>query len=141
MNIIKEKLKSNKGFTMQDLIFALMIIMIFVGVIGSIFVSIYSVKADTLVDSMATIYAIKMLEYMDKINYEKVSEENKSKLISEMQRKFDIPSSYKISLDVTKYRTSLGNDDYVRIIKLKMDYTFKDKARQLVFDTIKVKEL
>lgn len=141
MNIVKEKLKSNKGFTIQDLIFALMIIMIFVGVIGSLFVSVYTVKADTKVDSLATIYAIKMLEYMDKVTYDKVSEENKSRLISEMRRTFNIPISYKISLDITKYKPSWDNEDYVRIIKLRMDYTFNNKDRQFVFDTIKVKEL
>lgn len=141
MNIVKEKLKSNKGFTIQDLIFALMIIMIFVGVIGSLFVSVYTVKADTKVDSLATIYAIKMLEYMDKVTYDKVSEENKSRLISEMRKTFNIPISYKISLDITKYKPSWDNEDYVRIIKLKMDYTFNNKDRQFVFDTIKVKEL
>lgn len=141
MNIVKEKLKSNKGFTIQDLIFALMIIMIFVGVIGSLFVSVYTVKADTKVDSLATIYAIKMLEYMDKVTYDKVSEENKSELISEMKSTFNIPSTFNISLDIKKYTTSLGNEDYVRIIKLRMDYTFNNKDRQLVFDTIKVKEL
>ena len=141
MNIIKEKLKSNKGFTIQDLIFSLMIIMISIGAIGSLFVYVYEVKSDTQVDYIATIYAIKMLEYMDKVTYDKVSEENKSQLISEMKSTFDIPSTFNISLDIKKYTTSLGNEDYVRIIKLKMDYTFKNKDKQLVFDSVKVKEL
>ena len=141
MSTIKDKLKTNKGFTLQDLIFALMAIMLFVGVIGSVYVSLYKVKLDTQTSSLATIYAIKMLEYMDKINYDKITQEDEEKLVNDMKREFSVPSSFDVSLNVTQYTPGWSTEDYVKFLRLSIKNTINEEENELVFEKIKVKEL
>ena len=133
--------KSNKGFTLQDLILAIMILMLFVGTVGSLFISVYQVNADSKVDALTTIYAIKILEYIDKINYEEVTEAKKASLISKMQTELDIPNSLRVSLNITNYNPDWSSKDYVKQVRLIIDYTFNNKDKQLLIDTLKVKEL
>lgn len=138
---LANNLKSNKGFTLQDLVIAIIILMIFVGTVGGLFISIYRVNVDTKVDSLATIYAIKILEYIDKINYDEVTESNKEGLISKMQTELDIPNSLKVSLNITNYNPSWGSEDYVKQVKLTINYNFNKKDKHLSINRLKVKEL
>lgn len=138
---LTNNLKSNKGFTLQDLILAIMILMLFVGTVGSLFISVYQVNADTKVDALTTIYAIKILEYIDKINYEEVTEAKKASLISKMQTELDIPNSLRVSLNITNYNPDWSSKDYVKQVKLTIDYTFNKKDKQISINRLKVKEL
>ena len=66
-------LKSNQGFTMQDLAVAIIILILFAGTIGGIYVSILTVQAETKIDAIVTVYAMQILEDIDRIDYEDVT--------------------------------------------------------------------
>ncbi len=140
MNKIKDQLKSNRGFTIQDLVFAIMILMIFIGVIAGMYISVYRMQADTQIDSIATIYGIKMLEYIDKISFDEVTESNKFKLINKMKEDFSIPDKFNVTLDIQKYTPEWYNKDYVRKVTLSIKYLTGDTESELKFNRIKVKE-
>ena len=140
MNKIKDQLKSNRGFTIQDLVFAIMILMIFIGVITGMYISVYRMQADTQIDSIATIYGIKMLEYIDKISFNEVTESNKFKLINKMKEDFSIPDKFNVTLDIQKYTPEWYNKDYVRKVTLSIKYLTGDTESELKFNRIKVKE-
>ena len=134
---IERRIKSNKGFTMQDLIIAIMILLLFVGTIGGTYLAIYQLQADTKLDSVATLYMIQMLEYKQKIGYDEV--ENGIEEI--LRTQFNIPSRFAIKIDVFSYLPSSNSEDLVKTVKLTMNYIFQEQERNLVITTLKVKEL
>ena len=70
-NIVK-KLKSNKGFTMQDVIIGLVILTVFAGTIAGTYLAIYKTQAQTQATTVASLYGIQILENIDRISYEQV---------------------------------------------------------------------
>lgn len=138
---IRSKLKSNKGFTLEDLAVAILALVIFSGMIGQIYITILTVKLDAEMESVATIYAIKMLEYIDKVNYDKVNTSNKEDLINEMRNTFNIDDTFDVSLDISDYTPSWETEDYIKQIKLTVKYSYEEQENTLSFKSIKVKEL
>ena len=72
MNKLYKKLKSDKGFTMQDVIIGLVILTIFAGTVASSYLAIYKVQAQTQATAVASLYGIQILENIDRISYEQV---------------------------------------------------------------------
>ena len=70
-NIVK-KLKSNKGFTMQDVIIGFVILTVFAGTIAGTYLAIYKTQAQTQATAVASLYGIQILENIDRISYEQV---------------------------------------------------------------------
>lgn len=73
-NIVK-KLKSNQGFTMQDVIIGLVILTMFAGTIAGSYLAIYKVQAQTQATAVASLYGVQILENIDRISYEQVTDE------------------------------------------------------------------
>ena len=69
---IKTKLKSQNGFTMQDIIGACIMITLFVSTIATLMTYVYKTNMETSLTSRMTIYAVEILEDIDKISYELV---------------------------------------------------------------------
>lgn len=135
---IKLNIKSEKGFTMQDLIIAALIITIFVGIIASMMYSVYktNIKAD-LTAQMAT-YAVQILEDIDKISYDEV----KSDLANSYNSKFSIPAGYNIALEVSNYGEGIENvKDVMKIVKLTISYELLGETEEFVVQRLKIKEV
>lgn len=128
-------LKSNKGFTIQDLVIAIVILMAFVGIIGTMFYSIYVINYQTKLTASATYYAVKILEDIDKISYEEVENSLADKYAS------DLPSGYSINLEVTPYENVYFTQNIVKNVKLTVSYTFLGNTEELIIKRIKVKEV
>ena len=140
-SINKKKLincKQEKGFTMQDLIIAIGIILLIGGTISSIYLSIYSIQSDTKLDAIATLYAIQITEYIDKISYEEVTNEID---IDAIKQKFNISNGFKVGVNVTNYEKDGENLDIVKKVKIELSYNIENKDRKIVFNRLKIKEL
>ena len=87
---LRKRIKSNQAFTMQDLVIAIMVLLLFVGTIGGTYLAIYQVQADTKLDSVATLYMIQMLEYIDKIGYDEVT----NGMEETLRTQFAVPSRF-----------------------------------------------
>lgn len=134
---INLNLKSNQGFTIQDLAVAIIILILFAGTIGGIYISILTVQAETKIDSIVTVHAIKILEDIDRIDYEDVQngmEEN-------YQNKFNIPSNMTLHIDVSNYEPEANSKDLIKNVKVTIDYSFRGNEKQFVIESIKVKEV
>lgn len=136
-NMKKHNVKSEKGFTMTDLIIALMLFAIFTGVIGTLMYSSYKINLQTKMAGAATNYAIQILEDIDKIAYEEVIN-GKEK---EYKSKFKIPSGFDLKLEVERYNKETGGDDLIKKVKLTITYQLAEKSEQVVINKLKVKEL
>lgn len=128
-------LKSNKGFTMQDLVIAIIILMAFIGIISTMFYSIYKINYQTKLTANATYYAVQILEDIDKISYEEVENSLADRYVS------DLPSRYSVKLEVTPYKDEDYAQNLVKNVKLTVSYTFLGTTEELIIQRIKVKEV
>lgn len=133
----KINIKSNKGFTIADLAIALIVFVIFTGIIGTLFYSSFKINSQARISAVATNYAIEILEDIDKISYDDVQNGMESKYIEQ----FSIPEGYELSINVQKY--NLGNDkvDLIKKVKLTLSYGMMGDTEQIVIQRLKVKEI
>jgi len=136
MKIIK-RIKLNNGFTMQDLAIAIIILILFAGTIGSIAVSAYKVQTETKIDAVATLYAVQVAEYIDKISYEEVVEGIESTVAQE----FDIPSSFNLDLTISNYTPETGSEDIIKEVVINLKYNFNNSEKNITLERLKIKEL
>ena len=129
--------KSNKGFTLQDVAIEVIAIMAFAGNIGSIFLSIYQLQTDTIIDSSATLYMVQIMERIDKVGYDELTGETIETQIAKMRSDFHIPELYGITLELIPY----GEDDLLKTVKLTLTYTPKNELKSIVVERVKVREL
>lgn len=135
---IKKKLKSQKGFTMQDLIIACLIFTIFAGLIGTLMYNSYYNNLRAELSANMTIYAVKILEDLDKISYEEVQ----TKTGTDYKEQFDIPAGYSVELNISNYGEGVENiEDIMKIINLKISYTLQGETEDFVVQRLKIKEM
>ena len=143
MKLTKKMLKSNKGFTIQDVAIAILAIALFAGVVGSTFVAVYKVQANTKVDATVTLYAIQVAEYLDKISYEEITKEKEASLEKQIVSELNIPDNYiTLDLQIQNYESLQETEtkDLVKTIKITFTYTFLGDTRNIILNRIKVKE-
>lgn len=130
-------LKSNKGFTMYDLIIAIAIFTLFAGIIGYLLVTTFKMQSDTQVDEVATLYAIQIAEYIDKISFDDVNDE----LASSLADKLNIPAKYTVTLQVSDYKPEGETISYVKEVKINVKYSYANEQKNIYFDRLKMKEI
>ena len=131
------KLKSNNGFTMQDLIIAIAIFTLFAGIIGTAMVSTFRVQSDSQVDEVGTLYAIQIAEYIDKISFEEVE----SGMGDSLAKMFDIPSNFTVTVNVSDYKPSGETLSCVKEVDINLEYNFANDSRNIRIQRLKIKEL
>ena len=135
---LKNLIRSNKGFTMQDLAIATLIITIFVGLISTLMYSVYKTNVKTNLTSQMATYAVQILEDIDKIPYEDV----KPELADEYKSDFSIPESFNISIEVSNYGEGVNNvQDIIKIVKLNISYTILNETEEFSIQKLKIKEM
>lgn len=134
----KINIKSDKGFTMEDLTIALLIITLFVGIISTMMYKVYKVNLKADLTSQMVMYAVEILEDIDKIAYEEV----KPELADIYNSKFSIPQGYTIDIQVSNYGEGISNvKDLIKIVKLNISYTFSGEKEEFTVTRLKIKEI
>ena len=135
---LKLNIKSEKGFTMEDLTIALLIITLFVGVVSTMMYKVYKIKLKTDLTSQMVMYAVQILEDIDKIAYEEV----KPELANIYNSKFSIPQGYEIEIQVSNYGEGRANiKDLIKIVRLNISYTFSGEKEEFEVTRLKIKEI
>lgn len=134
---IKLNMASNKGFTMADVVIALIIFSIFTGTIGSFMYSSYKMNLQTKMTGAATNYAMQILEDIDKIAYEEVTNGMETKYIE----KYAIPSGFTLSIDVSNYKEGDDVEDVIKKVRLTISYELAKDGRNIVIERMKIKEM
>ena len=129
------KFKSEKGFTLQDVIAAFIVILIFIGIIATLMVYVYKTNMQTSLTSQMTLYAVQILEDIDKISYEEAQE----KTGEYYKDKFSIPDGFDVQLQFTDYGEE--TEDLIKIVDLKLTYTFQGETTEYNLQKLKIKEL
>lgn len=133
----KLNIKSNYGFTMIDLVIALIIIMIFSGIIGTALYEAFKMNSKTKVSAAALNFVIEILEDIDKITYDEVQNGMESKYMTQ----FSIPSGYNLSINVSNYIEGNETEDLIKIVKLTIEYKMAGNEEKIVIEKIKVREM
>ena len=141
MKVSKNKkfnIKSENGFTMQDLMIAAFLIIIFVSFISTIMYTVVKANIKTDLTAQMTTYAVQILEDIDKISYEEVD----NSLAQTYLNKFSIPSGYDIIIDVSNYGEGLNNvQDVIKIVKLTISYELQGVPEKITIQKLKIKEI
>lgn len=158
-----KKLKEQKGFAGSDAIIALLIISLFAGLIATISYNIYLSNTSVKRMSKATGYIVDVFEYIDKINYDEINEEN---LISYFNNKYyykdngntiktdaevkmkeeqeeNITTPYKAEINIIKYNQTEGNTDkldFVQEITMIVRYRLGNREQKIEMKRIIINE-
>lgn len=133
MKKLRTKVKSNNGFTIQDIIIAMTILVLFTSIIGGTLVSIYKIQAETKLSSAATLYSIQIIENIDKISYDEVINGD----LRTWRTDYGIPEIMNIDLNVSQY----NENDTIKFVKLTISYEFSGETQTLVLEKLKTKEI
>lgn len=123
---IKKILKKNKGIIVSDAIIAILIILLFVGIIATLIVNIVLETTKIKINSGQLNFATEILEYIEELPYENVTEENlidyvnnkNSEQVSAGTTTEGLTTTYKIGIKVENYNQTAGNEGKLDIIKL-----------------------
>ena len=132
------KLKSEKGFTMQDLIVAILIFTIFTGIICTTMYKVYELNVRVSLTAQMTMYAVQILEDIDKISYE----EAQTKTAEQYKEQFSIPAGFKVDLKFSNYKDGEENiQDVIKIVNLSISYDYLDSTENINIQKLKIKEM
>ena len=132
------KIKSENGFTMQDLLVACFIFILFVGLIGTLMYRVYETNIRASLTSQMCIYAVQILEDIDKISYE----DAQSKTGADYKEQFSIPEGFNVELQFTDYGADKAYiEDIIKIVDLKISYTVANQTEEFTVRRLKIKEI
>ena len=140
MKIEKKKkinIASDSGFTITDLAIAIIIFLLFTGIMGSLFYNAFKTERQTQMSGAAINYAIQILEDIDKISYEEVTNDMEESYMS----KFSISSAYNLKIEVTNYNEGNDKEDLIKIVKLTMEYELAGDSENIMIKKLKIKEM
>ena len=133
-----EKLKSNKGISMADVVIALLILIILSGVIGNILYQIAYNNAALRMNAIATDYAVKVAEYIDKIPYENVTNGMQITEINGEQ----IIDKFNVSIEVENYNNDDSNkEDIIKKVIITVNYNILKETKNYKIQKLKIKEM
>lgn len=135
---ILNKLKLNMGATLTDVVVAMLIIMLFTGILTTTFSNIYKNNIHIKMNAIAVDYAIKILEDIDKMPYEEVE----NSLNEEINTKYGDYKNYEAHINIENYNKDDKNkEDIIKIITLTIKYKVLDSDEQYIIKKLKIKEM
>ena len=131
------KFKLNIGATLSDIVISIGIMIILGGTIAGMFYKLYYNTTMIRLNAIAVNYAVSILEDIDKLSYEDVSENVNYKV------KFNIPDNFRVTLNVDKYSDeNLNKEDIIKIVELTIKYSLQDgEEEQFNIKKLKIKEI
>lgn len=131
------KNKLDRGVTLNDLVIAILIIGMFIGILTSSFTQIYKNNIYIKKDEEALYYVVRTLEDIDKMPYEKVQ----NTLNEELTAKYNIDKDY-LTINVENYNKSdTTKQDIIKIVTVTINYKVLGENKQYSVKKLKIKEI
>lgn len=131
---LKEKLKENKGFSSADIVTSVIILMLFTGLVASLFYNYYISNSKITRNSVACLCIIDTIENIQKMSYEDINNESITAKIQELYNNKTIPSQYQVTANIEKYNEIQGNEDkedIIKILTVDVQYSLNNKIQTL----------
>jgi len=139
--MISKLWKENKGIVVADALIAILIMSIFIGVISTLCYNIYISASFTKRNGIATNYGINIMEYIEKLPYDDVTEYNLVQYINTLEdASIGNDTPYRIGKNIQNYNETPGNigkKDLIKIIKVEIKYNLGDSEKIIKFEKIK----
>lgn len=137
-NTKKLKIMEKGGFSGVEITVAILILMIFISLINVLFVNIYLQHTDSKRYSEATAYATQIMEQIEKMYYNEVTNQNLAQKVLEM----NIPNGYSVQIQVDNYNADdATKEDLVKNVIITINYKVGKQEKSVSFETIKAKEV
>lgn len=153
--MLYKKLKKEQGITAVDTMIAIMIMALFVGLLASVSYNIYLTNSAIKRNSQAIEYIVDVFEYIEKSDYDKVTEknlidyfndkysaDNNSKVKARGSQEERINKPFEVIISVINYNSTEGNTDKLDVVKeinIKVNYTLGNKEQQIEMKRLKQK--
>lgn len=138
MNI--KVLKKQNGMTIQDLVIAIIILCLFVGVIGTLFSQIIINSGLIKLNSIAVGYAVKVAEEVDKLPYDDINEN--FEIIMNTKYAGNFSDIYKLDVIVENYNEiDPSKADIIKIVTIKITYEIFEEEKSYEIKKLKIKEI
>lgn len=133
----KKILKANNGISMTDVIIAIIILCMFVGVIGNLYYQISLQSNFIRLNTMAVYYTVKIAEDIDKMPYEEVTND----LNTNIKTTYQIPDLFNAIIEVQNYNEiDTTKEDIIKIVTIKIEYEFNKQTKYYEIEKLKIKE-
>lgn len=135
----KMKLKESKGFTTADVVVSVGIIVIFIGLITSLFYNFYLTTTAKNRNAIATNCLIDVIEEIKLMKYEEVKSNNLELLIGTLEENKTIPDGYHVTANIQKYNEIEGNQyksDLIKILNVTVEYMLQGKNEKIEISTL-----
>lgn len=127
---IRQIYTNNKGFTTQEVIISIIIIILFISIITGGFYNYYiSIQANTR-RAVASNIIIDVIENVEIMNYDDITTNNIDTQIQKLKSENVIPNNYKIQFTLNNYNQTEGNQDkkdLIKILTVSVKYTVGNK--------------
>ncbi len=149
MSIKGVSIKKNRGFTTADIVVAIVVMMIFVGMIATLFYNFYLSTTAKNRNAMATNYIVDVIEEIKAMNYDEVQKDTQdsnsiNNLIQQLEATKQIPKEYIITGEIQKYNETEGNTDkkdLVKILTIRVEYSLGKKTEKIEISTLLIKTI
>lgn len=139
MKTIKQKIKQIDGFTPVDIAISVVIIVIFIGLIATLFYNFYLTANDKNRNAMATNCLIDIIEEVKKMDYDQLNTQEVDLLLSSLQHNKTIPNGFTVFAKIQKYNEIEGNEqklDVIKILQVKVEYRIGQKIQNIEVSTL-----
>lgn len=133
-----KKIKENKAATMTDVVIGVIILIMFTGILTTSFYNIYSHNIAIRMNAVAVDYTIKILEDIDRMSYEEVTND----LNNTLNEDYDIKQNYTINLEIENYNEDdETKQDIIKIVKVTVKYKVAENEEEYTVKKLKIKEM
>lgn len=139
MEKIATKIKQNKGFTTQDVVISIIIIVIFVSIITTLFYNFYISTSAKNRNAIALNCIIDVIEQAKMLNYDELDQTKIEELLETLTSNKTIPNGYEVNVELQKYNEIAGNEDkkdLIKILKVKVQYLVGQKTEKIEISTL-----
>ncbi len=133
------KIKESKGFTTADVVVSVSTIVIFIGLITSLFYNFYLTATAKNRNAIATNCLIDVIEEVKLMKYEEIENNKIDLLIETLEANQTIPKGYQVNATIQPYNEIQGNEnksDLIKILKVTVNYTVQDKNEKIEISTV-----
>lgn len=139
--IKKNRYKREEGVTIIDLVIAIIIMSVFVGVITTLMTGIYKQSLEVQISSNAMSYATIILEKIDEKSFEEVQNPNFVENLK-ASGEVTIPKEYTIKLNVENPdNVSEEVSDVIKKATVTLNYKIRNEEKSISISKLKVKEI
>ena len=139
--IKKNRYKREEGVTIIDLVIAIIIMSVFVGVITTLMTGIYKQSLEVQISSNAMSYATIILEKIDEQSFEEVQNPNFVENLK-ASGEVTIPEEYTIKLNVENPdNVSEEVSDVIKKATVTVNYKIRNEEKSISISKLKVKEI